>query len=471
MNKKTFAEQMACNLKEIAGLAAEDAREDLPSLKELGKSATGFAENVGLTNENLIKFVDKVEPTRAKISKIVGKLPNEVPAVPEIKAALSLFDSLSGLLVRPMTLVKVELGPIATWLQYAPDWDPLGGMFCGAMTALNIEEGDEKFTLLLAPWLDIPPGDSAGIPSNCVYGFPANKPPKKGPAAEAFLAWVSQNTWAFFHTWVEGRGCLDWREVLGSSKFLGSRQMPETPVIRGDRPSTQTNEFYLPIWWQGDASRRHCIGRQINFWPQGRDKERRLIELSLKNRARILLLGQPGTGKTETALSVVADLGYSPILIQQPTDFLFCFEPPINAVILDDIDRWDSDCKSNVKALLDVIPKRLPIIMTANSIVDLDPALLRPGRIDRIIEFQLPDNTQREKVLRYFCELHNVPTPSDTDVAAIVAATEGLSEAYVAQVIERLVYTPIDILLEDITTLKRIQASLIDSGIDLTDDE
>ena len=103
--------------------------------------------------------------------------------------------------------------------------------------------------------------------------------------------------------------------------------------------------------------------------------------------------------------------------------------------------------------------------MTANSIAELDPAILRPGRVDRIIEFHLPDEAQRERVLRYFCKLLDIPIPSDEDIALIVKATADLSDAYVAQAAKRLVYTPVDVLLEDITTLKRIQGSFIASGI------
>ena len=54
--------------------------------------------------------------------------------------------------------------------------------------------------------------------------------------------------------------------------------------------------------------------------------------------------------------------------------------------LLNQLDGFDS--RSNVK-----------VIMATNKIETLDPALIRPGRIDRKIHFPLPDSKMLKKIL------------------------------------------------------------------------
>ena len=67
------------------------------------------------------------------------------------------------------------------------------------------------------------------------------------------------------------------------------------------------------------------------------------------------------------------------------------------------------------------------VIMATNRIDSLDPALLRPGRIDRKIEFPLPD----EKTKRRIFDIHigRMTCADDVDIEEFVQAKEDLSGA------------------------------------------
>ena len=73
-------------------------------------------------------------------------------------------------------------------------------------------------------------------------------------------------------------------------------------------------------------------------------------------------------------------------------------------------------------------PLRDVVVVAATNRVDLvDPALLRPGRIDRLVEVGFPDVTARQEVLRAITR--RMPLAPDVDVAAVAAATDGWSNA------------------------------------------
>jgi hypothetical protein len=67
------------------------------------------------------------------------------------------------------------------------------------------------------------------------------------------------------------------------------------------------------------------------------------------------------------------------------------------------------------------------VIMATNRIDSLDPALIRPGRIDRKIEFPLPDI----KTKRHIFKLHTsrMSLAEDVDLEEYVAAKDDLSGA------------------------------------------
>jgi transitional endoplasmic reticulum ATPase len=72
------------------------------------------------------------------------------------------------------------------------------------------------------------------------------------------------------------------------------------------------------------------------------------------------------------------------------------------------------------------------LFAATNRIDQVDPALLRPGRFDRIFEIPPPDATTRADVLKIHCA--RLPLGSSVDVAAMAEATEGFVGAELAAV-------------------------------------
>lgn len=67
------------------------------------------------------------------------------------------------------------------------------------------------------------------------------------------------------------------------------------------------------------------------------------------------------------------------------------------------------------------------VVMATNRIETLDPALIRPGRIDRKIEFPLPD----EKTKRRIFNIHTsrMTLAPDVNLAELIMAKDDLSGA------------------------------------------
>lgn len=172
----------------------------------------------------------------------------------------------------------------------------------------------------------------------------------------------------------------------------------------------------------------------------------------------VILYGEPGTGKTllakavanqtsATFLRVVGSeliqkyLGDGPKLVRELFRVADDLSPTI--VFIDEIDavgskRYESSSggtreiqRTMLELLnqLDGFDERgdVKVIMATNRIESLDPALIRPGRIDRKIEFPLPDT----KTKRHIFHIHTnkMTLAPDVDLEKFIMAKDELSGA------------------------------------------
>jgi len=181
-------------------------------------------------------------------------------------------------------------------------------------------------------------------------------------------------------------------------------------------------------------------------------------DVGIKPPKGVILYGCPGTGKTllakavanETAatfLRVVGSeliqkyLGDGPKLVREM--FRVAQEHSPSIIFIDEIDavatkRYDTTSggeKEIQRTMLELLNQldgfddrgEVKVIMATNRIETLDPAMIRPGRIDRKIEFPLPD----EKTKRRIFQIHTgkMTLSDDVNLEEFVVAKDDLSGA------------------------------------------
>merc|ERR1712130_637372 len=179
-------------------------------------------------------------------------------------------------------------------------------------------------------------------------------------------------------------------------------------------------------------------------------------EMGIRPPKGVILYGAPGTGKTllakavanqtsATFLRVVGSeliqkyLGDGPKLVREL--FRVAEEHSPSIVFIDEIDavgtkRYDSNSggeREIQRTMLELLNQLdgfdsrgdVKVIMATNRIESLDPALIRPGRIDRKIKFPLPDI----KTKRMIFEIHTrrMNLSSDVNLEEFVMAKDDLS--------------------------------------------
>ena len=181
-------------------------------------------------------------------------------------------------------------------------------------------------------------------------------------------------------------------------------------------------------------------------------------DIGIKPPKGVILYGEPGTGKTllvkavahetsATFLRLVGSeliqkyLGDGPKLVRE---IFKCAEENAPSIIfIDEIDavgtkRYNANSggeREIQRTMLELLNQldgfdsrgNVKVIMATNKIESLDPALIRPGRIDRKILFPLPD----QKTLRKILSIHTakMTLTEDVDLDEVVNTKESITGA------------------------------------------
>ncbi|KAG5860619.1 ATP-dependent 26S proteasome regulatory subunit [Encephalitozoon hellem] len=170
----------------------------------------------------------------------------------------------------------------------------------------------------------------------------------------------------------------------------------------------------------------------------------------------VLLYGPPGTGKTMLVKAVANHtkatfikvngsefvqkyLGEGPRMVRDV--FRLAREKAPSIVFIDEVDsiatkRFDASTSADrevQRVLIELLNQmdgfdqatNVKVIMATNRADTIDPALLRPGRLDRKIEFPLPD--RRQKRLVFNAITSKMSLKDDVDIESLVCRPERIS--------------------------------------------
>lgn len=176
----------------------------------------------------------------------------------------------------------------------------------------------------------------------------------------------------------------------------------------------------------------------------------------------ILLYGQPGTGKTMLAKAVATESQANFISVKGPEflskwvgesekavreTFRKAKQAAPSVVFFDEIDaiapmRGGSSADSHVteRVISQILSEmdgleslhNVVVIAATNRPDIIDPALLRPGRFDRMIEIGPPDEASRLEILKIHTK--NKPLAEDVDLVDLSKRTEGYTGADLASI-------------------------------------
>lgn len=172
-----------------------------------------------------------------------------------------------------------------------------------------------------------------------------------------------------------------------------------------------------------------------------------------------LLLGPPGTGKTTFAQQLARKINVRYMQVSYKVldakEFETIFRSKPGFLLLDDVDRVSAN---TLKEALDYLGNLgLSCLITANDVTKFDPAILRPGRIDRVLEFGLPTEEDRKKLFLSYLKARKLPVPEKKVFDKLIQATEGMAHSHCKEVAGRLKRRSFAEIVDGIEVMARLQ--------------
>ncbi|MHA2396909.1 MAG: AAA family ATPase, partial [Candidatus Thorarchaeota archaeon] len=243
--------------------------------------------------------------------------------------------------------------------------------------------------------------------------------------------------------------------ALNQRSFAITQELPPSrdPIIRAMEIEEAPNVSYQDIGGLEDVLREIRETVELPLL-----KPELFEEVGIEPPKGVLLTGKPGTGKTLSARAVAHEtnatfirvigselvqkfIGEGARLVREI--FMLAKEKAPAIIFVDELDAvgshrldiatsGDREVQRTLMQLLSELDGfetrgQVAVLGATNRPDILDPALLRPGRFDRIIEFPLPDDSSRKEIFKIHIRGMNID--SAVDFNQLLSATQGRTGA------------------------------------------
>lgn len=299
------------------------------------------------------------------------------------------------------------------------------------------------------------------------------------PLIEAIVEYVIDNNRAVVKSTTGPNLVVTISEGVDLKKLL-----PGTKVALNQRGSTiveilpDYNDTY--VQFMEIIERPKVRYEDIGGLSQQIQELREVVELPLKNPELfqeigieppkgVLLYGPPGCGKTLLAKAVAAEsnatfisivgselvqkfIGEGARIVREMFQLArkkapaIVFIDEIDAIAAKRVDIGTSGEREVQRTLMQLLAEmdgfrpldKVKVIAATNRIDILDPAILRPGRFDRLIEIPLPDEQGRYEI--FVVHTRKVKLAPDVDLKSLAKLTDGFSGAEIKSVVTEAGY-------------------------------
>ena len=400
---------------------------ETPALSDATNDLSGAPQHVRETLAALGRLLGAalIEPHRNLASFIADHLNVPTPATAAITSTLRGVDQ---------ELARVAIGRL---LAGAPD------------AVLTDSDGEDAPGYEL---VSVDVGNTVAAPDDVAAFLPA------GQAFEfdvvLVLQWSRMGKEIALHVRSDdaGRARAALSELLERARTIDNFYRGQTLRVVADDHELRFTPVTPSVATRSDVVQPSSVWKEVDACLGGLERHAHLLIAAGLGASRgLLLVGPPGVGKTAICRVIANELpAETTILLVEPgatARGLGRFYEAVGtlcpaAVFLDDIDLLAGDRLHGTSGpelgefltQLDGFtpPGAVVTVATTNDARAIDPALLRPGRFDSVIEIEPPGRVEREAILhRYLAPL------GDFDAKNVAAMTQGATGAQLREIVRR----------------------------------